>query len=195
MSYVEHSSRRLIVALPESYDDARTRYEQLAPVVDSEAFAAAHTWQEVLAVAERNAPYGFMVYFRGDVTAAVAGSPSQWQATQYLMGNHTIAETMFRHDPSVMLHAPLRTVIYTDPSGATKLTVDQPSLLFASYGNPDITAVGEHLDALLARLIELLGAEVPASLKVVSPPRQTSRSSTVATLATATSDGAGERLG
>jgi uncharacterized protein (DUF302 family) len=115
-----------------------------------------------------------MVYFRGDVTAAVAGSPSQWQATEYLMGNHTIAETMFRHDPSAILHAPLRTVIYTDPSGATNLTVDQPSLLFASYGNPDITAVGEHLDALLAQLIELLGAEVPASLKVVAPHRPTS---------------------
>jgi hypothetical protein len=65
-------------------------------------------------------------------------------------------------------------VIYTDPSGATNLTVDQPSLLFASYGNPDITAVGEHLDALLAQLIELLGAEVPASLKVVAPHRPTS---------------------
>ncbi len=168
MSYLEHSSRRLIVALPGSYDDARTRYEQLAPVVDHAAFAAAQSWQETLAVAERNAPYGFMVYFRGDVTAAVAGSPSQWQATEYLMGNHTIAETMFRHDASVMLHAPLRTVIYTDPSGATNLTVDQPSLLFASYGSPDIAAVGEHLDALLAQLIELLGAEVPASLKVVN---------------------------
>ncbi|MDT5348412.1 MAG: hypothetical protein QOH91_1699 [Mycobacterium sp.] len=40
-----------------------------------------------------------------------AGSPSFWKATEYLMGNHTIAECIFRHDPAVMLHAPLRTVV------------------------------------------------------------------------------------
>jgi len=43
---------------------------------------------------------------------------------------------MFRHDPSVMLHAPLRTLLYADADGDTKLAVDQPSLLFASYDNP-----------------------------------------------------------
>ena len=150
MTDVEHTSRRLVIVLPDSYDDARTRYEQLAPPVDYPAFAAATSWEETLAVAESKAPHGFMVYFRIDVTAAMTGSASRWPATQYLMGNHTIAETMFRHDPSVILHAPLRTVIYTDRNGTTTLTVDQPSLLFASYGNPDIAAVGEHLDGLLA---------------------------------------------
>jgi hypothetical protein len=29
----------------------------------------------------------------------------------YLMGNHAIVEQMFRHDPRVLLYAPLRTVI------------------------------------------------------------------------------------
>jgi hypothetical protein len=38
----------------------------------------------------------------------MASSPSFWQATQYLIGNHTIAERMFRHKPSVMPPAPLR---------------------------------------------------------------------------------------
>jgi hypothetical protein len=43
--------------------------------------------------------------------------------------------------------------------------VDQPSLLFGSYGNPAITAVGVELDGLLATLIDLLGGEVPAELR------------------------------
>lgn len=38
------------------------------------------------------------------------------------------------------------------------------SLLFASYDNPDIAAVGQELDALLVGLIELLGGEVPNQL-------------------------------
>ncbi|HYR16429.1 MAG TPA: DUF302 domain-containing protein, partial [Mycobacterium sp.] len=83
----------------------------------------------------------------------------------YLMGNHTIAERMFRHEPSVMLHAPLRTLIYADPDGDTKLAVDQPSLLFAGYNVPEIAAVGRELDALLAQLIGLLGGEIPGQLR------------------------------
>nr|WP_280700151.1 DUF302 domain-containing protein [Kitasatospora sp. GP82] len=71
---------------------------------------------------------------------------------------------MFRHDPSVMLHAPLRTLLYDDPDGDTKLAVDQPSLLFTSYDNPQITEVGRELDALLAQLITLLGGDVPPQL-------------------------------
>jgi pimeloyl-ACP methyl ester carboxylesterase len=67
--------------------------------------------------------------------------------TQYLKGNHTIAERMFRHDPSVMLHAPPRTVLYVDPVGDTKLAVNQPSLLFDSDDKPEIAAVGPQLDA------------------------------------------------
>jgi uncharacterized protein (DUF302 family) len=94
----------------------------------------------------------------------MSGSPSLWKTTQYLMGNHTIAERMYRHDPSVMLHAPLRTVLYVDPDGDTKLAVDQPSLLFDSYGKPEIAAVGRELDGLLAGLITSLGGDVTTFL-------------------------------
>jgi hypothetical protein len=72
---------------------------------------------------------------------------------------------MFRDDPAVMLHAPLRTLLYADPDGDTKLAVDQPSLLFASYKTPDITTVGENLDYLLARLIITMGGDLPKELR------------------------------
>src|SRR6202045_1016126 len=128
-------------------------------------FGEMANWQATLELAEINAPHGFMRYYRSDVTAAMAGSASFWKSTHYLMGNHTIAERMFRHEPSVMLHAPLRTLLYADADGDTKLAVDQPSLLFGSFDNPDIAAVGVELDALLAGLVELLGGEVPDQLR------------------------------
>jgi hypothetical protein len=162
---IDHPSRRLVVALPAPYDEAREQYETLVPTVDSARFYQMASWQATLELAEINAPHGFMRYFRSDVTALMASSPSFWKATEYLMGNHTIAERMFRHDPSVMLHAPLRTLLYADADGDTKFAVDQPSLLFASYHNPDIAAVGLELDALLVGLIELLGGEVPNQLR------------------------------
>jgi hypothetical protein len=162
---IDHPSRRLLVALPQPYDQAREHYETLVPEADFARFAQMASWQATLELAEINAPHGFMRYYRSDVTAAMASSQSFWKATQYLMGNHTIAERMFRHDPSVMLHAPLRTLLYADADSDTKLAVDQPSLLFNSYDNADIAAVGDELDALLVGLIELLGGEVPNQLR------------------------------
>jgi hypothetical protein len=52
-----------------------------------------------------------------------------------------------------------------DPDGDTKLAVDQPSLLFASYHNPDIETVGRRLDYLLALLITTMGGDLPAELR------------------------------
>jgi hypothetical protein len=161
---IDHPSRRLVISLPLLYDEARAQYETLVPEVDHGRFFQLATWQATLELAEINAPHGFMRYYRGDVTALMAGSQSMWKATQYLMGNHTIAERMFRHDPSVMLHAPLRTLLYADADGDTKFAVDQPSLLFDSYRNPDISPVGTELDRLLAQLITLLGGQVPPQL-------------------------------
>jgi hypothetical protein len=165
---IDHPARRLVVALPQLYDQAREQYEALVPEVDVARFFQLASWQATLELAEINAPHGFMRYYRSDLTAVMAGSASFWKATQYLMGNHTIAERMFRHDPSVMLHAPLRTLLYADEDGDTQFAVDQPSLLFASYHNPHIAEVGRELDALLAQLITLLGGEVPAQLAATS---------------------------
>jgi Domain of unknown function DUF302 len=162
---VEHPSRRLIIALPQPYDEARQLYETLVPEVDLARFFQMASWQATLELAEINAPHGFMRYYRSDVTAIMASSQSWWKATEYLMGNHTIAERMFRHDPAVMLHAPLRTLLYADPDGDTKLAVDQPGLIFASYDNPQIAEVGSELDSLLAQLITLLGGELPTHLQ------------------------------
>jgi hypothetical protein len=80
------------------------------------------------------------------------------------MGNHTIAERMYRHDLSAIPHAPLRAVIYANREGDTELVVDQPSLLFASFGSPEIASVGAELDTLLVHLLALLGADVPVEL-------------------------------
>ncbi|MFB8036887.1 hypothetical protein ACFC5Z_28925 [Streptomyces sp. NPDC056004] len=79
-------------------------------------------------------------------------------------GDHTIAERAFREDAPAVLHTPLPSLIYADRDGDTKLAVDQPSLLFYSYGNPQIAEVGRELDARLAQLIALLGGDVPPQL-------------------------------
>lgn len=162
--FVDHPARRLTVTLPLPYDEARTLYENLVPAVDFSRFYQLATWDATLELAEINAPHGFMRYHDIDVTAIMASSPSTWRATRYSMGNHTIAERMFRHDPAVMLHAPMAALLYADDDGDTKFAVEQPSVSFGSYQNHEIDPVAAELDALVAQLIIALGATVPPTL-------------------------------
>jgi hypothetical protein len=82
----------------------------------------------------------------------------------YMMGNNVVVETMYRHNPAVMLYAPLRTAIYEDLDGGTHFSIDQPSSRFASFGDTRITEVGHLLDAKLAELLALLSLPVPVEL-------------------------------
>ena len=81
-----------------------------------------------------------------------------------MMGNNVIAETMFRHDPGIILYAPLRTAIYEDTLGRVHFSIDQPSSKFASFDDLRIAEVGAQLDAKVAELLRLMSLPVPAEL-------------------------------
>jgi uncharacterized protein (DUF302 family) len=110
---------------------------------------------------ERSAPHGFLIYFRNDVHRVMALAGDSTDCISYLMGNHIIAERMVRHDPRVMLYAPLHTAIWEDNDGNSWFTTDQPSTLFASFKVSEIAQVGVELDRKLAALLEYLEVPVP----------------------------------
>src|ERR1700747_3165699 len=87
----------------------------------------------------------------------------------YLMGNVTIAEQMFRHEPRAMLYAPLHAVIWEDAHERAWFTADQPSTQFGSFGIPAVSAVGVELDRKLAALLEALRVEGPMALLSSTP--------------------------
>jgi hypothetical protein len=64
---IDHRSRRLVVALPALYDEAREQYETLVPEVDFARFFQMASWQATLELAEINAPHGFMRYLASPV--------------------------------------------------------------------------------------------------------------------------------
>jgi uncharacterized protein (DUF302 family) len=116
------------------------------------------------------APHGFLIYFKNDVHPVMLSAGNTSDCIGYLMGNHVIAETMFRHDPRAMLYAPLRTLIWEGPTGQAWFTADQPSTQFGSLGIPDVEKVGEELDRKLALLLEELDVPVPGPLVATRPP-------------------------
>ncbi|WP_261558936.1 hypothetical protein [Frankia tisae] len=168
VSTVRYEVHRLSVATDLSYDETVRRYEQAVPALDEARFAALAagepTWDDVRVATAPNAPHGFLRYWRGEFTWMFRAAGDEGRCVEYLMGNHVIAERMFRHDPGVLLHAPLRTTIHTDRAGTTWFSVDQPSTHFRSYGSRAITIVGIELDLKLAALLEHLGLPVPAAL-------------------------------
>jgi hypothetical protein len=165
---VSRTVNRWTIEIDSTPEDFRGRYELAVPslpVAEVQALALRHApWQEMLDLLAKTAPWGFVIYnvIDADPIMRLAGDPAY--CVSYLMGNHTIAERMFRYEPAILLYAPLRTAIWGDARGPAHFTFDQPSDQFGSFGIPQVTAVGVELDRKLAALLDHLGAAVPDAL-------------------------------
>lgn len=163
-SAVPRTVHRLVIDVDARFDDFRSRYEAAVPAYDLSRLGRVDTWDDVRAEADRAAPNGFLRYATIEAGPLFAIAGHQARSVVYLMGNHTIAETMYRHDPAIMLYAPLRTVLYEDLDGGTHFALDRPSDHFGAFGHPEIAAAGVLLDEKLATLLAVLGVEVPDGL-------------------------------
>jgi hypothetical protein len=166
-SHETYTARRLTVEVPGVREFQRL-YEQAVPANPVDEIASlvqrGASWAEVIDLHAELAPHGFLIYWRNDVHGVMQLASDENDCIAYLMGNVTIAEQMFRHDPRAMLYAPLRTVIWEDAYGRAWFTVDQPGRQFGSFGIPAVSAVGIELDRKLAALLEALSVEVPMAL-------------------------------
>jgi uncharacterized protein (DUF302 family) len=165
----DHSVTRFVFNVNRPYAEFCAEYEAsvpaLAPAHLAELVAKHTAWDEVVADANDSAPHSFYIFWKMDVAPIMRLAGNMLPCTEYLMGNHTIAERMFRHDPIAMLYVPLRTLIYEDKAHQTQFVIDQPSALLGSFGNEAIAAVGRELDDHLAKLLEALHIPLPRELR------------------------------
>jgi Domain of unknown function DUF302 len=165
---ISRQAARLTIQIDDSFDGFRNRYERAVPEYQADRFGAlideGADWQRVLDAAAENAPHDFILYWSSEFTSLMGLAGNRSRCVAYLMGNHTIAQRMYRYNPAVMLYAPLRTAIFEDADEATWFTFEQPSSQFGSFNTPQITEVGRELDHKVAALLEHLGAPVPAAL-------------------------------
>lgn len=168
LSTVRCTVTRLTVRVGSTPGEFQARYEQAVPpwpedqvmaLVDLQA-----PWQEMLALVTAAAPWGFLIYHKIDATPVVRLAGDRAFGAAYLMGNHTIMERMYRHEPAVLLYAPLHTVIWGDPAGDAYFTFDKPSDQVASFANLQVAEVGLELDQKMAALLDHLGVSVPDAL-------------------------------
>ncbi|GAA4574080.1 hypothetical protein GCM10023193_69390 [Planotetraspora kaengkrachanensis] len=165
---VPHRVNRMSIAVGEPFDTFRARYERAVPAFETRRFERLIEdevdWDTILQATAENAPHQFIIYWTGDFNSLLRLAGDRLRCVEYLMGNHTIAQRMFHHNPAILLYAPLRTAIYEDADGETWFSVEQPSSHFSSFGSPEITDVGLELDRDLADLLAYLGLPVPAAL-------------------------------
>jgi len=160
---VDHSMTRVDVFTGVEFGEFLTAFEAAAPPYDADAMQriveSGGSWDDVRAKVAENAPNELMVYAKIDGIALLSVAGHRVKAVEYLLGNHVIAETMFRHDPRALLYAPLRVLVYSDPDGNAVFSMDQPSTAFGSLGIADVTEVGLGLDRKVANLLRVVGVD------------------------------------
>ena len=164
-TFTEHVIRRWHLPFGRAYGDAIADFERTVPLIAPRRFHSLETWEDNIALFDAVAPLGLMRFASIDVQAYMHTSGTHRPGVEYLVGNHTIAERMYRHEPAAMLYAPLRLFIYADDSGQGVLVIDQPSSLFGSLGSDtEVAAVGRELDEKIAAVLSAIGVDVPADL-------------------------------
>ncbi|QUQ66019.1 DUF302 domain-containing protein [Kutzneria sp. CA-103260] len=168
MPSVERVAHRLEVPSGQTFAELRQRFEDAVPAYDVELFAGFVAdrvdWATVTEATDRVATHGFLRYWTVDAGPLMSLAGNNLNCAGYLMGNHLIAQRMYRHDPGIMLYAPLRVAIHEDVDRRAWLSVDRPSDQFGSFGRPEIAAVGRELDAKVVNLLGVLDLPVPAEL-------------------------------
>jgi uncharacterized protein (DUF302 family) len=159
----DHSMTRVDVFTGVGFDEFLTAFEAAAPPFDpapmQRIVESGGTWDEVRAKVADNAPNELMVYAKIDASPLLGVAGHDVKAVEYLLGNHVIAETMFRHDPKALLYAPLRVLVYSDADGNAVFSMDQPSSAFGSLDIAEVTEVGLSLDRKVANLLRVIGVD------------------------------------
>ena len=160
---VKHDMTRVDIATGVAFDEFVAALEKAAPPFDRQAtqriVAQGGDWDDVRAAVTKNAPNELMIYAKIDATELLSVAGHRTRAIEYLIGNHVIAETMFRHDPKALLYAPLRMLVYSDADGNAIFTMDRPSAAFGSLGIAEVTKVGEGLDRKVANVLRVVGVD------------------------------------
>jgi Domain of unknown function DUF302 len=160
---VDHQMTRIDISTGIGFDDFRRTFEKAAPVFDANALRKltenGGTWDDVRKAVAASAPHELLVYAMIDGTALLGVAGHSVRAVEYLLGNHVIAETMFRHDPKALLYAPLRVLVHSDADGNAVFSIDRPSGAFGSLGIPAVTEVGLSLDRKVAALLRAIDVD------------------------------------
>jgi hypothetical protein len=163
------SVHRIEIEAEVPFETLRRAFEAEVPALDEEHFRqlveSGAEWKQFVQAAGGNGIHSFVAFWRHYPSSIMRVGGSDAPSASYLIGDYATAARMFRHDPGVMLYAPLRLELHVNRRGRTVLSVDQPSSQLVSLQNNKITQTGYELDRMLGDLLEELGLPRPEVLR------------------------------
>lgn len=165
---VSYNANRLTIAVDATPAEFRARYEEAVPPLPvaeiKDLITRGGDWQAMRELVLSSAPLGFVMYDKNDLIDPMMHlAGDEMSCIAYLMGA-TGTERLFRHDPSVMLYSPLRTVVWGPPAGSASFAFDRPNDQFASFTSSEIASIGLELNLKLKGLLEHLDLPLPELL-------------------------------
>lgn len=145
------------------YHEVVADFEQTVPLVnlarmDELVDTGADSQAVTVAIKEMTGESQLVRFYRvrtGDLFSVLGGT--RVESVKYLVGNALIAQRVFTHGLTAGLHVPFVLTIYGD-AGNTIMEYFQPSSFLAHVStDPEVTAIGQRLDGLMADLIHKLG--------------------------------------
>jgi hypothetical protein len=95
---VRHQAIRLDIPIHDKYEDFLVRFESAVPMFNRaravELIKRKAAWSEIVSDVYASAPHDFLLYWKLDLSPMMSLAGNKCRATEYLMGNHAIAETM-----------------------------------------------------------------------------------------------------
>jgi hypothetical protein len=175
LSDASYTATQSTIATSVGFAEFQLRFENAIPrVINILSVVAAHSmpWEELVRMTTAAAPHGFLMYLDAPVDRIMRIAGHNRRTCSYLIGNHVDAEHMYRYNPAVMLHSPLRAVLWEGENGEAMFTFDHPGAQFSCFNDPRITAVGAEINEKFANLLRHLQLPIPDSLSRSEPPKQ-----------------------
>jgi hypothetical protein len=155
----ERQVRCYTVSTGTAYETFLTEWELAVPAVsegDVVALASAGGWEAVRAFSDSATIHGFMRFHQIESGPLMRIAGNSRKAVTYLVGSLILGEQLYRHDPGVLLYAPLRTAIAEQPDGSAAFSFDKPVDLFASFERPVISEAAAVFERRFASLLKHL---------------------------------------
>jgi hypothetical protein len=143
---VSYNANPLTIAVDATPAEFRARYEEPVPPLPvaeiKDLITRGGDRQAMRELVLSSASLGFVMYDKNDLIDPMMHlAGDEMSCVSYLMGV-TGTERLFRHDQSVMLYSPLRTVVRASPTGSASFAFDRSSDQFASFTSSEIASAG-----------------------------------------------------
>src|SRR5579871_3368423 len=110
---VSRPVRRFTIQTGRSFDDFRAEWEAAVPAFSRDDAVKVATsggdWDAIRALSDATAIHGFVNFFQLDPSPVMRLAGNTRRGVTYLTSSILLSEQFFRHDPAIMLYAPLRT--------------------------------------------------------------------------------------